>query len=175
MLLHYGEILVFLVSISQNRMPDSQYHHYYMDDFTLRSKDGKIPANLSLLVHEVTHAWQYQYAGIIFSVITLECQALKFAYNPYNYSLSEKMKPRQQVLRSLKIKGKLPDVLFMDVAPYNPEALASIVEDYYYRFLRHDQNGIRCNMGTRFTHNKQGNSNKNINDYIMVLSGCVMI
>lgn len=85
------------------------------------------------------------------------------------------MKPRQQVLRSLKIKGKLPDALFMDVTPYNPEALASIVEDYYYRFLRHDQNGNKMpDMGTRFTHNKQGNANKNINDYIMVLSGYVM-
>lgn len=171
----WGDINFPPVPISQNRMPDSQYHHYYMDDFTLRSKGGKIPANLSLLVHEVTHAWQYQYAGIIFSVIALECQALKFAYNPCNYSLSEKMKPRQQVLRSLKIEGKLPDALFMDVTPYNPEALASIVEDYYYRFLRHDKNGNKLpDMGTRFTHNKQGNANKNINDYIMVLSGYVM-
>ncbi len=106
MLLCYGEILVFPVPISQNRMPDSQYHHYYMDDFTLRSKGGKIPANLSLLVHEVTHAWQYQYAGIIFSVIALECQALKFAYNPCNYSLSEKMKPRQQVYGCYAIQSR---------------------------------------------------------------------
>ena len=78
-------------------MPDGQYHHYYMDDFTLRSKDGKIPANPSLLVHEVTHAWQYQYAGIIFSVIALECQALKFASgygddeNPYTSRLNNRI------------------------------------------------------------------------------------
>lgn len=63
----------------------------------------------------------------------------------------------------------------MDVTPYNPEALASIVEDYYYRFLRQDKNGNKMpDMGIRFTHNKQGNANKNVNDYIMVLSGYVM-
>lgn len=73
----WGDINFPPVPISQNRMPDGQYHHYYMDDFTLRSKDGKIPANPSLLVHEVTHAWQYQYAGVIFSVIALGMSSIK--------------------------------------------------------------------------------------------------
>ena len=49
MLLRYGEILVFPVPISQNRMPDSQYHHYYRGctrlalNFTPLPQDFKLP------------------------------------------------------------------------------------------------------------------------------------
>ena len=72
-------------------LKDNEYHHYYMDDFTLRSQDGNIPANPSLLVHEVTHAWQYQHANILFTTRALGCQAEKFFSNgildPYKYTL----------------------------------------------------------------------------------------
>ena len=92
MLLRHGEILIFppflfLKIICQ--MVNITIIIWMILRYEVKME--KIPANPSLLVHEVTHAWQYQYAGIIFSAIALECQALKFAYNPYNYSLSEKM------------------------------------------------------------------------------------
>ncbi len=160
-----------------NKMIDGTYHPYYMDDFTQRSKDGKLAPNPSLLVHEVTHAWQYHYAGKMFSVVALGCQAIKKVYDPYVYTLSEKYAPRPQVLRSLKLlrsKGNLPDPLFLDGTEYNPEALATVVEDYYYRFLRHDAKGNKIpDMGTRHSINKHNNS-KNITDYIMVLRGYVL-
>ena len=153
-------------------LKDNEYHHYYMDDFTLRSQDGNIPANPSLLVHEVTHAWQYQHANILFTTRALGCQAEKFFSNgildPYKYTLKIPNDLKKQILDSSNIRG---GYVFLNYTGYNPEALATIIEDYYYRFLRRDQNGnLVPDAGVRFTKNDHNNKKKKV-DYELISKG----
>lgn len=172
----WGDINFPPAPVLSKGIEDGKYHHFYMEDFTLPSQNGKIPPNPSLLVHEVTHAWQYQYAGTVFTSAALGCQILNTAgIDPYKYYLSREKIPNPDILKMFSPKGSPSNRnLFMSISPYNPEALASIVEDYYYRFLRHDANGKKVpDMGTRYPKN-QHNNNKNINDYIMVLRGYVL-
>ena len=152
------------------RIDDNRYHHYYMNDFTKR--EGKLPANISILVHEVTHAWQYQHAQALFSGNALVCQIGSFitngSYDPYKYTLQEPNDLKKTILDKSSIRG---GVLFLEYTGYNPEALASIIEDYYYRFLRRDQYGnVMPDSGTRYPTNKH-NNNKTKMDYEKVLKG----
>ena len=149
-------------------MKDGVYHHYYMENFTKR--EGNIPANPKILVHEVVHAWQYQYANILFSDSALRCQVAKFItggmYDPYKYTLVEPNNFQKNILDNSSIRG---GVLFLHQRSYNPEALATIVEDYYDKFLKKNAKGIR---GVDDLHNSK--IQNEIRQYQAILKGYVM-
>lgn len=113
---------------------------YYQNDFTLGDK--RMPPNPALLVHEMTHVWQHQnFPGRVpinggfcqlFSTLTNNI------YNPYKYRLDE------TVVQS-KLKSDLGIVSQKEFSDYNVEAQATIVQDYYSRFLRNGNNLLPVN------------------------------
>ena len=113
---------------------------YYQNDFTLGDK--RMPPNPALLVHEMTHVWQHQnFPGRVpinggfcqlFSTLTNNI------YNPYKYRLDE------TVVQS-KLKSDLGIVSQKEFSDYNVEAQATIVQDYYSRFLRNGNNLLPAN------------------------------
>jgi len=113
---------------------------YYQNDFTLGDK--RMPPNPALLVHEMTHVWQHQnFPGRVpinggfcqlFSTLTNNI------YDPYKYRLDEK-----KVQYELDfVPGSPTQKEFSD---YNVEAQATIVQDYYSRFLRKGNNLLPAN------------------------------
>ena len=72
------------------------------------------------LIHELTHAWQNQHTGPGYIVRALNAQ---FKYkNPYDYGGAVKLKEN-------RLKGD-------KISSFNPEAQASITQDYYRRKRR---------------------------------------
>jgi len=80
--------------------------------------DGWDISNMEWLVHELTHSWQYQHTGARYLFRALWAQ-IRFKDAAYEYGGPEG-------LSACRLEG---GTLFS----FNPEAQASIVEDYYWR------------------------------------------
>ncbi len=106
------------------RMPPPQthnaltlgYHCFFPVQFSTTRPDDIVGSNMSWLIHEMTHAWQYQHMGWSYLFLALSAQ-FRLGARAYEFG-------GPQALRALRDKG-------WTLRHFNPEQQGDICRTYY--------------------------------------------